>query len=509
MSLDVQLLDLAFVAVPLFPARPGAPTGPLDHEAIRRLRPAAEAAVELQVPQVARLGAYSVTLSPVRMAGALVGVMIVSHLEATDAAGQRHFATVSGWLRAAVEQHLASQAAGADHLGALNQALRAAALDGSDRQLVAVFAEALAVWHDIEVVGYVETAPGVFTRAVSLAGREQDVPPLVFPPQAVPAAQQLTRMPQTHVDAADRSGAADALVVTLTRSAGAIWLLTFSGEIDGCDPALLSSYVSALDITLALTTRAASARVALAVASDLAARAHDPQHALERALNRVRHALGAGDVRLSVKRADGTVAFKAQSRGNAPSTPAPASRLTIERRTPVIDRFAFEIERQDPGPWTPIEHAQARSVADVVEAWIECREPAAPSGTAPAPPPFEESLDAHVARTLARGEAVTLAVFSCAPPPTRQQAEALLAEARRVLREGDDAGRLADGRLAFLLTQTTAAQAPAVARRLRTQLAHAATPAGIAIVTESFATRMPGHEAGGSLLLEIRPTGHA
>jgi hypothetical protein len=316
-------------------------------------------------------------------------------------------------------------------------------------------------------------------------------------------------MPQTHVDAADRSGAADALVVTLTRSAGAIWLLTFSGEIDGCDPALLSGYVSALDITLALTTRAASARVALAVASDLAARAHDPQHALERALNRVRHALGAGDVRLAVKRADGTVAFKAQSRGSAPSALAPSSRLTIERRTPVIDRFAFEIERQEPGPWTPIEHAQARSVADVVEAWIECREPAAPSGAAPAPPPFEESLDAHVARTLARGEAVTLAVFSCAPPPARLQADALLAEARRVLREGDDAGRLADGRLAFLLTQTTAAQAPVVARRLRTQLAHAAAPAGIAIVTESFATRMPGQEAGGSLLLEIRPRGHA
>ncbi len=151
---------------------------------------------------------------------------------------ERHLSTVSGWLRTAVEQHLASQAAGADHLGALHEALRAAAFDGSDRRLVAVFAEALAVWHDIEVVGYVETAPGVFTRAVSLAGRGQQVPPLVFPPQAVPAAQRLTRMPQTHVDGADRGGAADALVVTLSRSAGSIWLLTLSGEIDACDPAL-------------------------------------------------------------------------------------------------------------------------------------------------------------------------------------------------------------------------------------------------------------------------------
>ena len=85
----------------------------------------------------------------------------------------------------------------------------------------------------------------------------------------------------------------------------------------------------------------------------------------------------------------------------------------------------------------------------------------------------------------------------------------MLTEVRRVLREGDDAGRLADGRLAFLLTQTTASQAPVVTRRLKTHLARAAAAAGIAIVAEGFATRMPGQDAGGSLLHEARPRGHA
>ena len=470
MLLEVQLLDLAFAAVPLFSARPGAPKGPLDNEALRRLRPAAEAVVELQASQLVRLAAHSVTLSPVRIAGSLVGVMVVAHRDA--AAGDvRHLATVSGWLRTAVEQHLASQPAGADHLGALNQALRAAAFDGSDRRLVAVFAEALAVWHDIEVVGYVETAPGVFTRAVSLAGRGEEVPPLVFPPQAVPAAQRLTRMPQTHVDGADRSGAADALVVTLTRSAGAIWLLTLSGEIDACDPALLSGYVSALDITLALTTRAASASVALAMASDLAALSNDPQRALERALDRVRHALGATAVGFSARNAAGSVDLTAQSRGADAAASSTGPRLAIERRTPALERFAFDVERLAGGPWTPIEHAQARSVADVLEAWTERREPVTGSAVAPAVPPFEQSIDDHVARTLARGDAISLAVFTCSPIPTPHQAEAMLTEVRSVLREGDDAGRLADGRLAVLLNQTTAPQAPAVTRRLRTHLA--------------------------------------
>jgi hypothetical protein len=497
-SLDVQLLDLTYVPVPLFPARPGAPAGPLDNDAIRRLRPAAEAVVGLQAPQVARLGSHTVTLSPVRLGGALVGVMIVAHLDAA-AASERHLATVGGWLKTAVEQHLSSQAVGADHLSALNEALRASAFGGSDRQLVSVFAEALAVWHDIEVVGYVETAPGVFTSAVSPAGRSRTAAPLVFPPQAVPAPQRLTRMPHTHVDGGDRSSA-DALVVTLTRSAGSVWLLTLSGEIDACDPALLSGYVSALDITLALTTRAASARVALAAASDLAAAQLDSDRALDRALDRLRQALGASAVRFST--------------GNAPRTP-PAARsngtvtppgseppLVIERKTQALGRFALEIERQAGRPWTPIEHAQARAVADVLEGWAERR------GLASEPPrevdAFARSIDERVARTLERGDAITLAVFACSPPPSGAQAEALLTESRRFLRVDDEAGLLPNGHFVFLLTQTTAAQAPAVTRRLKADLARAAFAQGISIVAEGFAARMPGEEAGGSLLHEAR-----
>jgi hypothetical protein len=507
MSLDVQLLDMAYVPVTLFPARPGAPKGPLDQDAFRRLRPAAEAVVTQEAPQIARLTAHAVTLSPVRVGGAMGGVMLVAHPDAESAgADRRHLATVSGWLRAAVEQHLANHAVGADHLSALHHALRAAALDGSDRRLVSVFAEALAVWHDVEVVGYVETAAGVFTRAVSLAGRSGDLPPLVFPPQAVPAPQLLTRMPQTHVDDGDRS-AADALVVTLTRGAGATWLLTLSGEIDACDPALLSGYVSALDITLALTARAASARVALAVASDLAAAPHDPQQALERALSQVRHSLSASAARFSARTAAGASSIAARSSGAA-TAPSPGEpRLVIERKTPALGQFALEIERVVASPWTPVEHAQARAAADVLERWAER---GAPMHAPASPPPpatnaFAASIDGRVARALERNESISLVVLACSPSPTEAQAAALIAEARRLLREGDDAGILPDGDVGIVLAQTTAAQAPVVTRRLRAALSRVASAAGITIAAEGFATRMPGQAAGGSLLDDARP----
>ena len=476
MSLEVQLHDLAFEPVLLFPARPGAPAGALDHKAMRGLRPAAEAAIGLQATQVARLGPHAVTLLPVRIGGTVAGVMMVAHLDSGDVfPGGGDLATVSGWLRTAVEQHLASQVVWTHHLAALNQALRAAAFDGSDRRLVSMFAEGLAVWHDIEVVGFVETAPGVFKRVVSLAGRATEVPPLVFPPQAVPEALQLTRMPLTLVE-----GVAGALVVTLTRSANSTWLLALLGEIDACDPAVLAAYVSALDTTLALTTRAGSVRVALAVANDLAAVPLDRTRALARALYPLRRALRASTVR-----------FSAGLNGASPVGSAQS------------DRAEQATQGSEPPPWTPAEHEQARAVADVLETWAERPDPSI--GRLPDSTNFAAAIDQLVASALERGAPITLFVFRCSPPPTATQAAALVIESRRFLREGDEAGALPNGDVVLLLPQTFPPQAAAVARRLKADLVRPAAAAGIAIVGERFVTRMPGQHAGGSLLLEARP----
>ena len=456
--------------VPLFPAHPGTPAGPLDFMAMRSLRSAAELAVSLQAPQVVRVGPRAVTLSPVRIDGTVAGVVVVAHLDSGVAfPGGGDLATVSGWLRTAIEHHLAGQAVWTRHLAALNQALRAPAFDGSDRRLVSVFAEGLAVWHDIEVAGYVETAPGFFKRVVSLAGRATEVPPLVFPPQAVPEPLQLTRISRALLD----GGVADAMVVTLTRSASSTWLLALVGEIDACDPPLIAAYVSTLDNALALAIRAGSVRVASAVATDLAAVPLEDTRALARALYPLRRALGAGTAHFS-----------------APFEPTTATR----------GRFALGAELLDDSLWTPAEHEQARAVADVLEAWAERRDLLSPDSSN-----FAGAIDERVARTLERGVPITLFVFRCSPPPTATQVAALVTQSRRFLREGDEAGALRNGDFALLLPQTAASQAAAVARRLKADLVRAAAATGIAIVGERFATRRPGQEAVGSLLQEARP----
>ena len=193
-------------------------------------------------------------------------------------------------------------------------------------------------------------------------------------------------------------------------------------------------------------------------------------------------------------------AIHARGRG-APGT---GPTLVIERRTRAIGRFAFEIERQAGAPWTPIEHAQARAVADMLEGWAERREQCQPDprGGRHVRPIDRRARGPH-ARARRRDHARRVRLLAGAHCGAGRGAA--LTEARRVP-SGGRRGRPPAERAtrAFLLPQTTATQAPAVTRRLKADLARAAAAAGIAIVAEGFATRMPGQEAGGSLLHEAR-----
>jgi hypothetical protein len=499
MGLDIQLLDLAQMPVLPSGSRSGA-AGALMPDNLRRLRAGVEAAISGGALQVARLASHDVAIVPVRVAGETAGVLLVASPNG-GGRGKEALVQVSVWLRTVVERHLGSHAAGPEHLSALHRALEQVVNEGSDRRLVQVFAEAMAMWHDIEVVSYVQTAPGVFVRAVSLAGRRRELPPLVFPTTAVPATLRFSRMPRTQVDVADRDAEGDALVVTLGPTAGTMWLLTLSGGIDACEPALLSGYVSALDLALALATRAASARLALSVAMDLAARDEDPRRALRRALERIRRALGAATASYAVHLVDGSDVVGVTT-GSHSEGGRPGQRIRLERRVGPRATAVFELIGEGPSAWTPGEQDASRAVVDVLEQWLDRL------GTSPEPEQrsrvaADAMIDEHVRLALERGEAVTVCVF---PYVNGDQGAAgrLVAEVRRSLRANDLAAELPTREIVVVLPQTSAPQAASAVHRLRGAVARAAAREGIAIAGAGFATRMPGQDAGSSLMLAAR-----
>ena len=500
MGLDIQLLDLA--QMPVLPSgpRPGA-AGALTPDSLRRLRAGAEAAISGGALQVARLESHGVALVPVRVAGEPAGVLLVASPDAAGGRGKEALVQVSVWLRTAIERHLGSHAAGPEHLSALNRAFEQVVNEGSDRRLVQVFAEAMAMWHDIEVVSYVQTAPGVFVPAVSLAGRRRELPPLVFPATAVPATQRFSRMPRTQVDVAERDAEGDALVVTLGPTAGTRWLLTLSGSIDACEPALLSGYVSALDLALAVGTRAASARLALAVAMDLGATGQDPRPALRHALDRVRRSLRAATASYAVHLADGSDIVSVTT-GVHSEKGRPDQRIRVERRVGPGAMAVFELIGDESSAWTPGEHDASRAVADVLEQWLD-RLGTSPQPDRPSRIAADAMIDEHVRLALERGETVTVCVFPYVKGD-EDAARRLVAEVRRSLRANDLAAGLPTGEIVMVLPQTSAAHAPLAVHRLRNTVARAAAREGIAIAGAGFATRIPGQDAGSSLMLAAR-----
>ncbi len=113
----------------------------------------------------------------------LVGRVSPAHQDA--GASRAQLELVASWLTAAVDAHLLSPPAfpssGMNRVAPLAQLLGQASQRESDRELIRLFGEAIAVWHDIEVSGYVETTSGAFARDVTLPGTKKGERPAMIP----------------------------------------------------------------------------------------------------------------------------------------------------------------------------------------------------------------------------------------------------------------------------------------------------------------------------------------
>src|SRR6185369_6523781 len=300
LGVQAQLLDEA--CVPLLPpetastGQPGVSIRDLAARPDRLLLAPITKALQTRVAQPVHIDDAEILCTPLIVEGRAQGVLAVARLSRSGPASVsgEQLSTVCGWLAGAVERHLSSAPAAPDNLAALHKVLQHVVQGGTDRDLVAVFAEALALWHDIEVVGYIETAPGVFMRAASLAGRTVQDRPIVFPAQALPPELRVTRIPQTDINGMEAAGPGDVLVTTLARNAGnGSWLLTMSGAIDACDPQVLGNYVSALDMAVALAAAASRTRVAMLLSHRLSGAPGESAGGFEAALDALRGALAA------------------------------------------------------------------------------------------------------------------------------------------------------------------------------------------------------------------------
>ena len=470
----------------------------------RPLLPAITAALQTRTARTAQIGGADIVCTPLAVEGRMQGVLVVARTPRSAGPAtisDTQLGAVCGWLAGAAERHLSSAPAGPDNLAALHKVLQHVVQSGTDRDLVGVFAEALALWHDIEVVGYIETAPGVFVRAASLAGRTTPDRPIVFPPQSLPPELKATRIPQSDINGMETAGPGDVLVTTLSRSNGnGAWLLTMSGHIDACDPQVMGNYISALDMAVALATAASRTRVAVLLSHRLSMPA-EPGGGFEAALEALRTAVGATSASFVVESAGRRVVYHAGSGEiGAAAGDSDRARVTVRRVLAGGEGATLGLVRSDQQHFTPLEHSMALVAAELLADWVG--KPAASGEPAEAVTVFGRTMERLASEALERGLAVTAVVLSTtgAAPGASQT---FVDELRRQMRQSDVVGVLRPGEVGLLLPDTTAAHATVVARRLRGALgALAASRASIRAI--GFATRMPGEGMADGILNDAR-----
>lgn len=508
LNVSVQLVDERLApALPLYRAAPDE-LRELVAAGVPALKAALSTAVQARRRQFVAIGSLHAVCTPLLTEGRVAGILVIGGTATSPGQGievaRARLESVSSWLAAAVEGHLQSQAAPTGNLLPLFRVLGSTVEHGSDRELVSLFAEALAVWHDIEVVGYVETAPGVFVREVSLAGRTEPARPLVLPPAAVPPALQLERMPRADIEESMPASNQDVMVTTLSRGHGSpSWLLMLSGSLDACEAHSLANYVAVLDACVACAIEVAKTDVTVSMSRLLLGEEVDAGGVA--ALEELRQRLRASPVVLTVESQHGAPLLRAASPPDAVlgplSGPGP-HHLSVVRREPGQHALVLELSRTDAPQFTPLEHQVAQAAAGVLEIWT--RRAALGQGGDDSATGFGQTIELLAKEALERGTVVTAVVMSAGQAsgtrPTKTWVEAI----RRRMRQSDAVGALPAGEIGLLLQDTTAAHAEAVTRRLQSAIGGAGDPDSVAIKAIGFATRMPGQGPADGIVQDAR-----
>jgi hypothetical protein len=511
LKVDIQLVDDRHT--PLLPFAAGGPAPSLSGLWEQRepvVVSAVTSALQARVPQAVAWHGLQIICIALSVERSSSGVLVLGRMLPAgqdSEASRAQLELVGSWLSTAVEAHLLSppalHASGVNRVAPLAKLLASAAESESDRELVRLFGEAVAVWHDIEVSGYIETSDGNFARDVSLPGARRGDRPATIPAIGLPDSVELARLPQGHVDRFGLTVNNEAYVCRLRRGNGRAWLLVFTGAIDAYDLQRLVAYVALLDVALGFASAEAAAHVATTLTRRLADVEDMPETRASLALEELRGVLDASSAALTVEAHSGGVVLRAASPVGGGSAASKASRLTVVNRSDRHYTTTVSIDRSDGVQFTPRDHAVAVAAAEVLNAWASSyRASTSRRDRRTGAPPFHEVMERSSREAVERGVPVTAVVLlirdAVLLPGSTQR---WVAGMRGQMRPSDLAGMLAEGEIGLLMHDTTAQHAKNIASRLRAVVDGLPGSEPILI---GVATRVPGLPMVDGIVREAR-----
>jgi hypothetical protein len=395
-----------------------------------------------------------------------------------------------------------------DRLSSLCRLLDDSVANRSDRDMVTAFGEALAIWHDLEVYGFVETARGEFVRDVSLAGVDPARSPVAIQRTSLPDPGQIVRISRLDVERLGFSNDQDLVMTRLADTARA-WVVVVCGAVSPGDLPRLQRYLALLEQSIGRASAASTTRVVAAMAKHLLDDARAAEGQARRALDEVQEALGLSRVALSVSTATGAPIV---SVGSLPASveggESPEGRhLTILRPLPLQHAMVMAAEWSVARRVTRQDHQVAHAAADMFESWARrlVRQSKDVDERRAVRRTYDQDLEQFAVRAVEGGEPVTAVVLSFSDSASRPGVtQTRIGRLRERVRPTDIVGMLGMGEIGMLLHNTPGSDARAVTARLTQALQDVDDPGSSVTVSVGFASREPGQPAAGALAREAR-----
>lgn len=505
LNVELQLVDDG--QSPLLTASGGSVDALLSGEGLRL---AVSTALRTRTPQSAAADRMLTVIVPVTLDRVVSGALVVARRTSPEQPVENvrsQLELVGFWLTNAIEAHLQSPPAAQSDLDRVSALCRLLADDSagrSDRDIVGTFIESVAVWHDLEAYGYVET-DDEYVRELSLPGVDPSHTPAAIPRAALPDLDDVARLARSEFDRLGFSGASDVVLTHLGAGPGS-WLVVITGSLESDELQRLSLYTTLLDQAVARATQATMADV-LATVSTLLLDSGNPEEQARQAVRYVETALAMTRAALTATTRTGAPLLHVGPAFAAADLAAGsgAGKVVIIRRDPQQYAMALVAEWPADHRVTQRENNVVEAVAGLLESWVRrlVRQSTHIGDRRASSRGFDEMLERLARDAVQGGIPVTAVVIQFADAAFRPDVtQARVARLREHLRGTDLVGRLNAGDVGLLLQDTAAAQAEALIARVLRLLEREGVPAGQLSI--GMATRRPGDPVTGALAEEAR-----
>ena len=474
------------------------------------VRTAVLTAARTLVPQSISADDIYLTCVPVTEARTDVGVLVVARRAgstAPDVRTKSELERVGEWLCTAVQAHLGSAAPddGNHRMTALLDVLRAAAA-GSDRHVILTWAEAMAIWHDLDVHAYVDNMRGQFVHDASLPGASTTDVPAMIEAALLERGTQLIPMAPQEAERLGFAGSRDVAIWTLAGGAG--WVIAVSGSMASQESTTLRGYVRLLENAVSLATLTVQTSCLESMTVQLFRDDNDIRQQAEQAVQLLRDSLGLSVASLTVRSSSGAPLIAVgewhRSAGNVRD---PGSRLVVLRHKEEQYSLALGVVKADEHHITPQDAHVIGKAADLLELWAQ-RLLYRGKGTLErraVPRRFDMFVEELAVQASERNVPVSGMVIELRPQSfATTVVHECVARLRDRMRASDLVGVLSETDIGLLLHNTSGEDTPIVEARVRQIVQEVDAMLGADGVAIGVSTRMPGDTPTQPILAEAR-----